>query len=227
MNRSIGNSALAAVVATTPIVGGCSIPSREMAVPRALTTEAEIPGIPNARLWPGNPASIRARIETADASIEATRAAGIVPDAEGELAPASYDEGAFGAGVPVGWTRAGTRPEFKPATGVSTGALTALFAFLDLDYDDELKTVYTTISAEDIDEERGVGDLYRMYLEARRDGVDCNLAFIGPEFDLSSTGEFDTKYVNARFNYGYRLDWKSHPWKKRPPGFAQTLPAAR
>jgi hypothetical protein len=33
--------------------------------------------------------------------------------------------GAYGAGVLIGWTDAGTRPEFDVVTGISTGALTA------------------------------------------------------------------------------------------------------
>jgi len=58
--------------------------------------------------------------------------------------------GAFGAGILVGWTASGTRPEFTMVTGISTGALTAPFAFLGSDYDDELKEVYTTTSTRDI-----------------------------------------------------------------------------
>jgi hypothetical protein len=38
-----------------------------------------------------------------------------------------------------GWTKTGTRPEFKLVTGVSTGALIAPFDFLGKDYDDALK----------------------------------------------------------------------------------------
>jgi hypothetical protein len=38
--------------------------------------------------------------------------------------------GAYGAGILVGWTKTGDRPEFDIVTGVSTGALTAPFAFL-------------------------------------------------------------------------------------------------
>jgi predicted acylesterase/phospholipase RssA len=56
----------------------------------------------------------------------------------------------------VGWTEAGTRPEFKLVTGVSTGALTAPFAFLGPKYDEQLKAVYTTISGSDVLEERGM-----------------------------------------------------------------------
>ena len=37
--------------------------------------------------------------------------------------------GAYGAGVLVGWTERGDRPVFDIVTGVSTGALAAPFAF--------------------------------------------------------------------------------------------------
>jgi len=55
------------------------------------------------------------------------------------------DAGAFGAGLLVGWTAHGTRPEFKMVTGVSTGALIAPFAYLGPRYDDVLRHVYTSI----------------------------------------------------------------------------------
>ena len=43
--------------------------------------------------------------------------------------------GAFGAGFLNGWTRSGTRPEFKLVTGISTGALIAPLAFVGEEYD--------------------------------------------------------------------------------------------
>ena len=63
--------------------------------------------------------------------------------------------GAFGAGLLVGWTEAGTRPEFDFVTGISTGALIAPFAFLGPAYDDQLKAVYTQYSTSDMIEKRG------------------------------------------------------------------------
>jgi hypothetical protein len=51
--------------------------------------------------------------------------------------------GAYGAGVLVGWTKRGERPEFDIVTGVSTGALTAPFAFLGPSWDDRLTQAYT------------------------------------------------------------------------------------
>lgn len=51
--------------------------------------------------------------------------------------------GAFGAGVLVGLTAAGQRPDFAIVTGVSTGALIAPFAFLGPEWDDKLRDAYT------------------------------------------------------------------------------------
>jgi predicted acylesterase/phospholipase RssA len=80
----------------------------------------------------------------------------------GPLPPANFlaisgggDQGAFGAGLLNGWSEAGTRPQFKMVTGISTGALIAPFAFLGTAYDEELKDVYTTISAKDVLKKRG------------------------------------------------------------------------
>jgi hypothetical protein len=52
--------------------------------------------------------------------------------------------------VLAGWTASGKRPEFDIVTGVSTGALTAPFAFLGPRYDDALKQVFTESNTKDI-----------------------------------------------------------------------------
>lgn len=58
--------------------------------------------------------------------------------------------GAYGAGVLVGWSEHGDRPQFDVVTGVSTGALAAPFAFLGSDWDDELAHAYTGGAASNI-----------------------------------------------------------------------------
>jgi predicted acylesterase/phospholipase RssA len=58
--------------------------------------------------------------------------------------------GAYGAGILTAWTQMGTRPEFTIVTGVSTGALTAPFAFLGSKYDEKLENVYTTLDTRQI-----------------------------------------------------------------------------
>jgi hypothetical protein len=68
--------------------------------------------------------------------------------------------GAYGAGVLVGWTKRGERPEFDIVTGVSTGALTAPFAFLGSSWDDRLTQAYTGKEAGRILKPRGLGVLF-------------------------------------------------------------------
>jgi hypothetical protein len=58
--------------------------------------------------------------------------------------------GAYTAGVLFGWTETGNRPQFDVVTGVSTGALIAIFAFLGPQYDNELHRAYTTVTSKDI-----------------------------------------------------------------------------
>lgn len=66
------------------------------------------------------------------------------------------DDGAFGAGLLVGWTQKGDRPNFRLVTGVSTGALIAPFAFLGSGEDETLKEVYTHITPMEIFESRNL-----------------------------------------------------------------------
>jgi predicted acylesterase/phospholipase RssA len=65
---------------------------------------------------------------------------------------------------------------------------------------------------------QGFGDLYRIYLTAQRDGFDFNLAFIGSEFQYPLHEQFDTEFMNALYDYGYKLALEGYPWKKLPPG---------
>ena len=58
--------------------------------------------------------------------------------------------GAYSAGVLVGWTETGQRPTFDVVTGVSTGAIVAVLAFLGPDADPELRRFYTTVANKDI-----------------------------------------------------------------------------
>ena len=51
---------------------------------------------------------------------------------------------------------------------------------------------------------QGVGDLYRIYVLAQRDGIDYNLAFIPKDFHPKRTSEFDTKYMNEEFEMAYK-----------------------
>jgi hypothetical protein len=58
--------------------------------------------------------------------------------------------GAYSAGVLIGWTEQGTRPEFDVVTGISTGALISTFAFLGPKYDPQLRHFYTALRSRDL-----------------------------------------------------------------------------
>src|SRR5262249_48016802 len=60
------------------------------------------------------------------------------------------DDGAFAAGLLVGWTRTGRRPRFEVVTGVSAGALIAPFAFLGPAYDRQLIAMWTRYGTRDL-----------------------------------------------------------------------------
>lgn len=57
------------------------------------------------------------------------------------------ENGAYGAGLLAGWSETGQRPTFEVVTGVSTGALSAPYAFMGSAYDRQLMEVYTTTDA--------------------------------------------------------------------------------
>ena len=64
-------------------------------------------------------------------------------------------DGAFGAGILNGWSKTGKRPKFEVVTGISTGALSAPYAFLGPEYDAQLKEIYTTINDKDVMKKNG------------------------------------------------------------------------
>ena len=70
-------------------------------------------------------------------------------------------DGAYGAGVLAGWSEKGTRPEFTMVTGISTGALTAPFAFLGSAYDQQLRELYTTLDSSSIFDRRNIFTIIR------------------------------------------------------------------
>ena len=139
------------------LVACASTPARNP-VPAELTSQVGIEGIPDARFWGDEwPKFSMERFETYTDADFRKHFKGIYGKPHNYLAiSGGGPNGAFGAGLFVGWTESGTRPEFTMVTGISTGALTAPFAFLGSDYDDTLKEVYTTTSTKDILKERNI-----------------------------------------------------------------------
>jgi len=146
-------------------LSGCATPQRMPAVPLAQMSQT------GEALGP-----VRFLVSRETASMEAEARSSVAKERQwlasqgstGDLPP-SYmlaisgggDNGAYGAGFLNGWTAAGTRPQFKAVTGVSTGALIAPFAFLGPRYDYVLERVYTKTSQKDIFKKRGlIGGLF-------------------------------------------------------------------
>jgi len=145
---SRGVTGLLALVVVMNVVA-CTHPVRISAPPDDIASEAEFPGMPD----------VRYSIDEIDAfvadSLEAYKNETAWRKTQGDTGPrpplnylaisGGGENGAFGAGLLVGWTDAGTRPDLKLVSGISTGALAAPFAFLGPSYDDALTEVYTTI----------------------------------------------------------------------------------
>ena len=363
-------------------------------VPKEYTQTAKIRDIPFARAWGDEiPADVKERLYVSTKQLKELNQNSRRQTINYLALSGGGANGAFGAGLLVGWTAAGDRPEFNVVTGVSTGALIAPFAFLGPEYDAILKKFYTTTSTKDVitihpflkiltgesaasseplrqtlrkifdenmmtaiadqyargrrlfigttnlDAERpviwdigaiatsrhprsaalvvdvllasasipgvfppvfieveaggeiydeihvdggassqvflyppsvdirqlwkdlriegkhrlflirnsflqprwkavkpslariasrsldtlirnqGIGDLYRIYLAAKRDGIEYNLAFIPEDFKMESKEEFDPEYMSRLFDLGYRMAQGGYPWKKAPMGF--------
>ncbi|MFC1773983.1 patatin-like phospholipase family protein [Pseudomonadota bacterium] len=134
------------------ILTGCASMPERHPLPPEYTLKAGIPGIPEARFWGDEwPTFAAEKFEEFTVADFQREYDGIYDKPHNYLAISGGGaNGAFGAGLLIGWTAMGERPEFSMVTGVSTGALTAPFAFLGPDYDDEMKEVYTTTTTKDI-----------------------------------------------------------------------------
>ncbi len=126
-----------ALIAASLMLTGCAT-MRRPAVTEADGRDAIIAGMPGVRFWGDLPMP-------RDTAVPATRRATSVLALSG-----GADDGAYGAGFLNGWTRSGTRPEFDIVTGVSTGALIALFAFLGPVHDGRLAAAFTGIGKNDV-----------------------------------------------------------------------------
>jgi len=132
----------------------CSTPVREPAVPRGLHARATVLGLPNERFYPASGAApLEAEFyATLGRHVARTGVPFDAPRSKIDMLAVSGggENGAFGAGLLCGWSVQGTRPEFEVVTGISTGALTAPFAFLGPSYDPQLRAVYTELEPKQV-----------------------------------------------------------------------------
>jgi hypothetical protein len=146
-------------VASMSLLAGCGPLARLNAVPAAPQGEVSVIGLQDIRYWgdEASPQLIQEGLASVQRELAYRQSAGLsgpLPDANFLAISGGGEDGAFGAGLLVGWTAAGTRPTFKLVTGISTGALTAPFAFMGSAYDPQLTEIYTGITAKDVLSER-------------------------------------------------------------------------
>lgn len=143
------------VLALNFVVIGCASTGRLPPVPLAMASKISV-DIPDARYYPDTDGQRMAALglQAYKRALAAHR--GKLPTAYFLAISGGGDDGAFGAGLLNGWSARGDRPVFGLVTGVSTGALSAPFAFLGAKYDLKLKQVYTDTSAGDIFSKRSL-----------------------------------------------------------------------
>ena len=157
--RTRARSGLLAALLVVLLAGlglaGCSFVPERTPVPQNLAEQAEVPGIPRARIWGDAPPPWIGDLAKADDAELRARFADSFGKPHHYLAiSGGGPDGAYGAGLLNGWSERGDRPEFNIVTGISTGALAAPFAFLGPDYDHVLTEVYTENSTKDLVERR-------------------------------------------------------------------------
>jgi predicted patatin/cPLA2 family phospholipase len=139
------------------LVTACAhLPERSPLPPEHID-DAEVLGIPRVRMWGDEaPPWEHDWFEKSRSEIK-ERYSGIYGRRHTYLAISGGGEnGAFAAGLLLGWTASGDRPEFTAVTGISAGALVAPFAFLGPEYDDVLKTVSSELKPDNVYKKRGM-----------------------------------------------------------------------
>lgn len=128
-----------------------TVPIRD-AVPEALVVEAALPGLDNVRIWGDAKIPHLDKMLAAEMPAFKRRMSSRGANGVSNIIAISggADDGAFSAGLMVGWGESGTRPEFDLVTGISAGALVAPFVFLGPEYDGALSEIFTQYGASDI-----------------------------------------------------------------------------
>ncbi len=72
-------------------------------------------------------------------------------------------------------------------------------------------------SLETLIKSQGIGDLYRLYVGAQRDGIDYHMIQVPPSFEAESEEIFDPAYMSKIFDVGYAMGSNGIPWMSKPP----------
>lgn len=156
MTRTRARNITSSLVAGLTLAGACAHVPKRSPLPREDIESAEVLGIARSRLWGDEPPPWEHDWLGKNTTEMKERYPGVYGRRHAYLAiSGGGEDGAFAAGLLLGWTEAGDRPEFTTVTGVSAGALIAPFAFLGPDYDDVLKEVSVDVTEKDLYKKRG------------------------------------------------------------------------
>ena len=155
--KTIRNVLIIIFILSALLISGCATPHKRNPLPEAYSDIAQIPYIPYGRFWGDRvPSWLEEKID--DIKEQIRQSESDTKDISSDYLAISGGgaNGAFGAGLLLGWTSAGNRPEFRIVSGISTGGLMAPFAFLGPEYDAKLKQLFTTTSTKDLVEKRSL-----------------------------------------------------------------------
>jgi predicted acylesterase/phospholipase RssA len=144
---------VACLLAAALVLLGCAGGPERLAVPAQLSAAAVIPDMDDVRVWGDAPfpkALLASDLPKLKAKYAAVAKSGKQVAVDLLALSGGADDGAFGAGLLVGWGQRGDRPEFALVTGISAGSLIAPFAFLGAEYDRQLAAVFTTYGSDQI-----------------------------------------------------------------------------
>lgn len=98
-------------------------------------------------------------------------------------------------------------PKFDVVTGVSTGALLSVFAFLEPQYDKLDRKLYTTQTNDQIFKSRGLN------------GIRFHMTSIPDEIPISEKSlDFDPKRMQILYDAGYKIGLQGPDnWNTKPP----------
>lgn len=64
---------------------------------------------------------------------------------------------------------------------------------------------------------QGIGDLYRMYSNAMRDGIAFRATWVPDSFTMEEPEPFDPAYMKALYKVGFEMGRNGIPWRTQPP----------
>ena len=142
---------LLALLVLSVALGGC------VTVARTPFTEIDV-----ARASP--PGFDDVRYDQDDARLAQMLRRSMMPSGQNEIVSLAISgggaNGAYGAGLLYQWSKTGQRPQFQLVTGVSTGALTAPYAFLGPDWDEPMRQAYFSPKLAGLLQARGLVGLF-------------------------------------------------------------------